>query len=65
MSGVALSTKNRVGSRSRFHTTMLGPFDPLMLQVMLRVGDLPRSTAWYRDALGMQLVRERDNSEFK
>lgn len=32
---------------------------------MLRVADLPKSIAWYRDVLGMQLVRERDNAEYK
>lgn len=34
-------------------------------QVMLRVGDLSRSIAWYRDVLGLKLVRERDNPEYK
>jgi catechol-2,3-dioxygenase len=28
---------------------------PPRLQVMLRVGDLEKSTAWYRDVLGMQV----------
>ena len=32
---------------------------------MLRVGDLPRSTEWYERVLGMQLVRQRDNPEYK
>jgi catechol 2,3-dioxygenase-like lactoylglutathione lyase family enzyme len=32
---------------------------------MLRVGDLERSTAWYRDVLGMQVLRTRDNAEYQ
>lgn len=32
---------------------------------MLRVGDLDRAEAWYRDVLGMQLLRRRDNPEYK
>ena len=32
---------------------------------MLRVGDLQRSIAWYRDVLGMQMLRTRDNPEQK
>ena len=38
---------------------------PLPSQVMLRVGDLPRSSEWYERVLGMQLVRQRDNPEYK
>ena len=38
---------------------------PPPLQVMLRVGDLQRSIAWYRDVLGMQMLRTRDNPEQK
>lgn len=36
-----------------------------LCQVMLRVGDLPRSIEWYKDVLGMQLARTRDNPEYK
>lgn len=36
-----------------------------MAQVMLRVGDLERSIAYYRDVLGMKLLRTRDNPEYK
>jgi lactoylglutathione lyase len=32
---------------------------------MLRVGDLPRSRAWYEAALGMSCVRTRDTPEYK
>jgi catechol 2,3-dioxygenase-like lactoylglutathione lyase family enzyme len=32
---------------------------------MLRVGDLEKSQAWYRDVLGMQVLRTRDNAEYK
>jgi len=32
---------------------------------MLRVGDLEKSTAWYRDVLGMQVLRTRDNPDYK
>lgn len=34
-------------------------------QVMLRVSDLDRSVAFYRDVLGMRLLRTRDNPEYK
>eukprot|EP00955_Chlamydomonas_euryale_P046160 353350-Chlamydomonas_euryale.AAC.13 len=33
--------------------------------VMLRVKDLTKSIAWYRDVLGMELVRERENQQYK
>ncbi|GBF92785.1 hypothetical protein Rsub_05404 [Raphidocelis subcapitata] len=36
-----------------------------LCQVMLRVGDLEKSQAWYRDVLGMQVLRTRDNPEYK
>lgn len=38
--------------------------DPLC-QVMLRVGDLNRSISFYEKAFGMQLLRTRDNPEYK
>jgi lactoylglutathione lyase len=31
-----------------------------MLHTMLRVGDLERSLAFYRDVLGMRLLRRKD-----
>ena len=36
-----------------------------ILHTMLRVGDLPRSIAFYCDVLGMQLLRENDRPEQK
>ncbi|HEY5801113.1 MAG TPA: lactoylglutathione lyase [Burkholderiaceae bacterium] len=36
-----------------------------ILHTMLRVGDLPRSIAFYTEVLGMRLLRERDNPEYK
>lgn len=36
-----------------------------LAQVMLRVGDLERSKAWYRDVLGMNIIRTRDNPDNK
>lgn len=33
-------------------------------QVMLRVTDLDASIAYYRDALGMQLLRKRENEQY-
>jgi lactoylglutathione lyase len=32
---------------------------------MLRVGDLDRSIQFYTEALGMKLLRTRDNPEYK
>jgi lactoylglutathione lyase len=36
-----------------------------ILHTMLRVGDLDRSLAFYRDVLGMQLLRRKDYPEGK
>eukprot|EP00244_Chara_vulgaris_P008181 TRINITY_DN312_c0_g1_i1.p1 TRINITY_DN312_c0_g1~~TRINITY_DN312_c0_g1_i1.p1 ORF type:complete len:295 (+),score=73.80 TRINITY_DN312_c0_g1_i1:322-1206(+) len=36
-----------------------------LCQVMLRVGDLDRSIAFYEKALGMKLLRKRDNPDYK
>ncbi|KAL9261131.1 putative lactoylglutathione lyase, chloroplastic [Drosera capensis] len=36
-----------------------------LCQVMLRVGDLDRSIAFYEKAFGMELLRKRDNPEYK
>lgn len=37
----------------------------LTWQVMLRVTDLDRSIQYYTEALGMKLLRKRDNPEYK
>lgn len=36
-----------------------------MLHTMLRVGDLEKSIAFYTDVLGMQLLRQSENAEYK
>eukprot|EP00897_Mesotaenium_endlicherianum_P003438 jgi/Mesen1/3121/ME000184S02178 len=36
-----------------------------LCQVMLRVGDLDRAIAFYEKAMGMQLLRKRENPEYK
>lgn len=36
-----------------------------LCQVMLRVGDLDKSMAWYENVLGMSKLRTRDNPEYK
>lgn len=36
-----------------------------LCQVMLRVGDLDKSIAFYEKAMGMKLLRKRDNAEYK
>lgn len=36
-----------------------------LAQVMLRVGDLDKSIEFYRNVLGMKLLRTRDNPEYK
>jgi lactoylglutathione lyase len=40
------------------------PREPLA-QVMLRVGDLDRSIKFYTEALGMRLLRTRENEQYK
>ena len=37
----------------------------LLLHTMIRVGDLPRSIAFYRDVLGMQLLRTTERPDQK
>ena len=36
-----------------------------LLHTMLRVGDLDRSIAFYRDVLKMQLIRQSENAEYQ
>lgn len=36
-----------------------------ILHTMLRVGDLPRSIAFYTEVLGMKLLRTSDNPEYQ
>ncbi len=36
-----------------------------LLHTMLRVGDLDRSIAFYRDVLKMQLLRQSENAEYQ
>lgn len=36
-----------------------------MLHTMLRVGNLERSIAFYTDVLGMKLLRQSENTEYK
>lgn len=36
-----------------------------ILHTMLRVGDLDRSIAFYRDIMGMELLRKNENTEYK
>lgn len=42
-----------------------GPIPEPIAQVMLRVTDLERSIAFYQEALGMRLLRTRENPEYK
>jgi lactoylglutathione lyase len=37
----------------------------VFLQVMLRVTDLDKSIQYYTEALGLTLLRKRDNPEYK
>ncbi|KAL7187626.1 hypothetical protein ACSBR1_037649 [Camellia fascicularis] len=42
-----------------------GPTPEPLCQVMLRVGDLDRAINFYKKAYGMELLRKRDNPEYK
>lgn len=41
------------------------PIREPLAQVMLRVGDLERSIKFYTEALGMRLLRTRENEQYK
>lgn len=41
------------------------PIPEPLAQIMLRVGNLERSIAWYTDVLGCQLLRTSQNEEYK
>ncbi|KAD4180201.1 hypothetical protein E3N88_28792 [Mikania micrantha] len=49
----------------KFELIERGPTPEPLCQVMLRVGDLDRSIAFHEKAFGMELLRRRDNPEYK
>ncbi|PSS01201.1 Lactoylglutathione lyase [Actinidia chinensis var. chinensis] len=49
----------------KFELLERGPTPEPLCQVMLRVGDLDRSINFYKKAYGMELLRKRDNPEYK
>lgn len=49
----------------KFELLERGPTPEPLCQVMLRVGDLDRSIKFYEKAFGMELLRTRDNPEYK
>ncbi|KAG6483210.1 probable lactoylglutathione lyase, chloroplastic [Zingiber officinale] len=49
----------------KFELIERGPTPEPLCQVMLRVGDLERSIEFYEKAFGMELLRKRDNPEYK
>ncbi|XP_022754999.1 probable lactoylglutathione lyase, chloroplastic [Durio zibethinus] len=49
----------------KFELIERGPTPEPLCQVMLRVGDLDRSINFYEKAFGMELLRTRDNPEYK
>ncbi|XP_030541733.1 probable lactoylglutathione lyase, chloroplastic [Rhodamnia argentea] len=49
----------------KFELLERGPTPEPLCQVMLRVGDLDRSISFYEKAFGMELLRTRDNPEYK
>ncbi|KAK9148682.1 hypothetical protein Scep_007439 [Stephania cephalantha] len=49
----------------KFELLERGPTPEPLCQVMLRVGDLDRSISFYEKAFGMELLRKRDNPEYK
>ncbi|KAI7736866.1 hypothetical protein M8C21_014407 [Ambrosia artemisiifolia] len=49
----------------KFELIERAPTPEPLCQVMLRVGDLDRSIAFHEKAFGMELLRRRDNPEYK
>ncbi|KAM7459372.1 hypothetical protein LguiA_036366 [Lonicera macranthoides] len=49
----------------KFELLEKGPTPEPLCQVMLRVGDLDRAINFYEKAYGMDLLRKRDNPEYK
>ncbi|KAJ3694526.1 hypothetical protein LUZ60_010006 [Juncus effusus] len=49
----------------KFELLERGPTPEPLCQVMLRVGDLDRAVNFYQNAFGMELLRKRDNPEYK
>ncbi|XP_043706419.1 probable lactoylglutathione lyase, chloroplastic [Telopea speciosissima] len=49
----------------KFELLERGPTPEPLCQVMLRVGDLNRAINFYEKAFGMELLRKRDNPEYK
>ncbi|XP_022157589.1 probable lactoylglutathione lyase, chloroplastic [Momordica charantia] len=49
----------------KFELIERGPTPEPLCQVMLRVGDLDRSIEFYKKAYGMELLRTRDNPDYK
>ncbi|KAK9697640.1 hypothetical protein RND81_08G050400 [Saponaria officinalis] len=49
----------------KFELIERGPTPEPLCQVMLRVGDLDRAIEFYKKAFGMELLRTRDNPQYK
>lgn len=49
----------------KFELIERGPTPEPLCQVMLRVGDLDRAINFYEKAFGMELLRKRDNPDYK
>ncbi|PKA61240.1 putative lactoylglutathione lyase, chloroplast [Apostasia shenzhenica] len=49
----------------KFELLERGPTPEPLCQIMLRVGDLDQSIEFYQKAFGMDLLRKRDNPEYK
>ncbi|GAB4854306.1 hypothetical protein Ancab_022892 [Ancistrocladus abbreviatus] len=49
----------------KFELLQRGPTPEPLCQVMLRVGDLDQSINFYRKAFGMELLRKRENPNYK